>query len=96
MSISSNSIAETKNNLPKYIHEAENGNDLCITRHGKPVAMLVSIERYENKFTDEDNSLFSAIMAWRAKLDTNDGDLFTDSEINALRDKTPARDFSWD
>jgi len=89
------SIAETKNNLPKFIHEAENGNDICITRHGKPVAVLVSIERYKNKFSDE-NSLFDAIMTWRSKLESSDGDLFTDSEIDALRDKSPARDFSWD
>ena len=90
------SIAETKNNLPKYIHEAESGNDICITRHGKPVAVLVSIERYENNFADDNDNLFSAIMAWRNKLNANDCDLFTDSEIDALRDKNPAREFSWD
>ena len=57
------SIAETKDKLPKYIHEAEAGNDICITRHGKAVAMLISIDRYKSKFTEEDNSLYGAIMA---------------------------------
>ena len=90
------SIAETKNNLPKYIHEAEEGNDICITRHGKAVAMLVSIDRYKSKFTEEDNGLYGAIMAWRKQLDSDNGDLWTDKEIDALRDKSPARDFSWD
>ncbi len=90
------SIVETKNNLPKYIHEAEEGNDICITRHGKAVAMLVSIDRYKSKFTEEDNGLYGAIMAWRKQLDGDNGDLWTDEEIDALRDKSPARDFSWD
>ena len=90
------SIAATKNNLPKYIHEAEEGNDICITRHGKAVAMLVSIDRYKSKFTQEDNGLYGAIMTWRKKLDSDNCDLWTDKEIDALRDKSPARDFSWD
>ena len=94
MTISS-SIAETKDKLPKFIHEAENGNDSCITRHGKPVAMLVSIERYQGNFTEDDNGLFGAIMAWRKQNEVNE-DLFSDSEIDSLRNKNPARDFSWD
>lgn len=96
------SIAETKDNLPKYIHEAEAGNDICITRHGKAVAMLVSMERYNNKIAEEDNGIYGAIIAWRQQLegldalDKPDDELWTDAEIDALRDKSPARDFSWD
>jgi len=93
------SIAETKDNLPKYIHEAEAGNDICITRHGKPVAMLVSMERYNHKIANEDKGIYSAIMAWRKQLDganLSEDELWTDAEIDALRDKSPARDFSWD
>ncbi len=96
------SIAETKDNLPKYIHEAETGNDICITRHGKAVAMLVSMERYNDKIAEQDNGVFGAIMAWRqqldnhALLDKSDDESWTDAEIDALRDKTPARDFLWD
>jgi len=96
------SIAETKDKLPKYIHEAEAGNDICITRHGKAVAMLVSMERYNNKIADEDKGIYGAIMAWRQQLDSHHAldkptdELWTDAEIDALRDKSPARDFSWD
>ncbi len=92
------SIAETKDNLPKYIHEAETGNDICITRHGKAVAMLVSMERYNNKFVEEENGIYGAIMAWRQQLgdlDESDDELWTDAEIDTLRDKSPARDFTW-
>lgn len=90
------SIAETKDNLPKYIHEVETGNDICITRHGKDVAMLVSMQRYKEKFTEEDDGVYGAIMAWRGQLDDKDEELWTDAEIDALRDKSPVRDFSWD
>ena len=91
----STSIAETKNNLPKYIHEAESGEDICITRHGKAVAMLVSIERYKSKFSEADEGLFGAIMSWREGLIGED-DLLNDAEIASLRSKQVARDFSWD
>ncbi len=90
------SIAETKDNLPKVIHEAESGNDICITRHGKPVAMLVSMARYNSKFGEDDNGLFGAIMAWRNLFTEEEGDLFSDIEVDGLRDKGAARDFSWD
>ncbi len=90
------SIAETKDNLPKYIHEVETGNDICITRHGKAVAMLVSIKRYEDKFTEQECGIYGAIMAWRDQFDDTDDELWTDAEIDALRDKSPGRDFSWD
>lgn len=34
------SIAEAKNNLPKLIRAVEDGQQVVITRHGKPVAQL--------------------------------------------------------
>lgn len=34
------SIAEAKNRLPKLIRAVENGEQVVITRHGKPVAQL--------------------------------------------------------
>lgn len=105
------SIAETKDNLPKYIHEAETGNDICITRHGKAVAMLISMERYKTVVAEEkDKGIYGAIMAWRTQLNNpelntpdkqdvenkTDSKLWTDKEIDALRDKSPARGFSWE
>ena len=34
------SIAAAKNRLPELIHAMEEGEDIVITRHGKPVAQL--------------------------------------------------------
>jgi prevent-host-death family protein len=36
------SIAEAKNRLPELIRAVENGENVVITRHGKPVAQLTT------------------------------------------------------
>lgn len=38
--MSAYSVAEAKNNLPSLIAKAEAGEEVVITRHGKPVAEL--------------------------------------------------------
>jgi len=47
------SIAEAKNALTRLIHEAEQGEIVHITRHGKPVAVLLSKEAYEQLTSPE-------------------------------------------
>ncbi len=37
-------IAEAKNHLSELIARVEAGEDIAVTRHGKPVARLVAIE----------------------------------------------------
>jgi prevent-host-death family protein len=39
-------IFEAKNRLTHIIREAEKGDTVELTRHGKPVAVLVGIEKY--------------------------------------------------
>jgi prevent-host-death family protein len=41
------SIAEAKSKLPAIIHSVEDGPSVKLTRHGKPVAVLLSIREYE-------------------------------------------------
>ena len=38
------SIAEAKNRLPTIVHSVENGPPVELTRRGKPVAVLLSIQ----------------------------------------------------
>jgi antitoxin Phd len=40
-------IAEAKSRLPAIIHSVEDGPSVKLTRHGKPVAVLLSICEYE-------------------------------------------------
>ena len=42
------SVAEAKTHLSDYIRQVEQGNSILITRHGKPVAALVSAEALEH------------------------------------------------
>lgn len=85
-------IAEAKNNLPRLIHAVESGGDIHITRFGKPVAVLISEERYQQLFSTG-KTVFQAIMQWREQYGSI---ALTDEEIDSWRDRTPAREFSWD
>jgi len=85
-------IAQAKNHLPKLIHAAEAGDDIRISRHGKLVAVMVSAERYEQRF-NKGEGVFQAIMQWRGNQPGFD---LTDAEVDSWRDRSPARDFVWD
>ncbi len=41
------SIAEARSSLPAIVDQAEAGQDIELTRRGKPVAVVVSIRRFE-------------------------------------------------
>ena len=43
------SIAEAKDQLSKLINEANDGADVTITRHGKPVATIKPVESQRGK-----------------------------------------------
>ena len=85
-------IAYAKNNLPRLIHAVEAGDEVHITRHGKSVAVLISEERYQQLF-NTGNSVFQAIMQWREQYG---GVELSDAEVDSWRDRTAAREFSWD
>ena len=44
LAMSSHSIAETKDRLSELVARAEKGEEITITRHGRPVARLTSTE----------------------------------------------------
>ena len=41
------SIAEAKTHLPQLIHKAEQEGEIHLSRHGKEVAVIISIQRYQ-------------------------------------------------
>ena len=43
------SIAEAKNRLPELIRAVENGDQVVITRHGKPVAQITPPQRMRRR-----------------------------------------------
>ncbi len=86
-------IAEAKHNLSQLICQVETDEIIHITRHGKPVAVMLSEANYQ-KLTHKKNNLLQAIQQWREQL-TDDGAL-TESELKTIRNSSQNRAFSWD
>ncbi|MDD2893673.1 MAG: type II toxin-antitoxin system Phd/YefM family antitoxin [Halothiobacillaceae bacterium] len=85
--MSTAAISTLKNQLPEWIHKAEQGEDIQITRHGKPVAVIVSLERYQRVLATN-KGVFNAYLRWRAKHPQADG--MSDDELNQLYQRTRA------
>lgn len=83
-------ITEAKNNLSKLICAAEADCDIYISRHGQPVAALISEARYQ-QFFSSGKGVFQAINAWRER---SGGVELSDTEVDSWRDKIPTREFS--
>ncbi len=88
------SIAEAKSHLSQLIHQTENGKPIYLSRHGKPVAVLVSREQYD-RLTVVEESAWGAISNWRSSTSLQGQDL-SDQEIGQWRDQITERPFSWD
>jgi prevent-host-death family protein len=58
------SISKAKDNLPAIIHAVEEGSTVQLTRHGKAVAVLLSLERYRH-LTAGQRDYWQALMAFR-------------------------------
>lgn len=58
-------IFEAKNKLPFFIHLAEEGETIQLTRHGKPVARIIAEEECAQK--TEGEIFMAKVMEWRKK-----------------------------
>ncbi|MEW6077497.1 MAG: type II toxin-antitoxin system prevent-host-death family antitoxin [Thermodesulfobacteriota bacterium] len=81
-------ISEAKNRLPAIIHRVEIGATAQLTRHGKPVAVLVSINEY-NKTKKQGSSFWQALCAFRETVKRRN--FSTDEFPDNLRDKAAGR-----
>lgn len=84
------SIAEAKNKLPSIIHYVEKGPYVQLTRRGKPVAVLLSIQEYEllnRKF----RGFWSALTEFRQKIG-EEGIEISDRDFEGLRDLSAGRE----
>lgn len=88
-------ISHLKNHLPEIVHNVEKGEDIQITRHGKPVAVIVSLERYKHAF-GSGKGIFSSYLRWRELHPDAKG--FTEEELGQMRDRAPheTTGSSWD
>ena len=84
------SIAEAKNRLPTIIHYVEKGPSVELTRRGKPVAVLLSVQEYE-RLSREYTGFWSAISEFRRKVE-DEGAEITDTDFTELRDRSAGRE----
>ncbi len=83
-------IAEAKNNLPAIIHSVEDGPSVKLTRHGKQVAVLLSIHEYE-QLAKNNIGFWGALSTFRSILVKEDIKI-SDADFEDLRDTSTGRE----
>ena len=83
------SIAEARDSLAKLVHDAEKGVAVELTRRGKPVAILVSLNEYE-KLQKRSMSFWEAFEQFRTEVDLKSIGI-EPSTFEGLRDRTRGR-----
>ena len=84
------SIAEAKSKLPAIIHSVEDGPSVKLTRHGKPVAVLLSIREYE-QLAKNKLGFWSALSTFHSILVKEDIKI-SDADFEDLRDTSTGRE----
>ena len=80
--MSTHSVADAKNRLPELIDRALEGEDIVITRHGRPVVELKAIPRQAKPVTPADLDWLAARRVGR-KLPDEDAGTF----VSRMRDE---------
>ncbi len=90
-------ITEAKNTFTALVHQVESGEVVHLTRHGRPVAVLLSEADYQNlrQSAVTRGDLLDFVQSWR---DTLPGDWrgISEREIAATRDLATAREPAWE
>jgi prevent-host-death family protein len=81
-------IAETRDNLARLIHEVEEGEPVEITRRGRPVAVLLSIATVE-RLRSGKGGFWDAVERFRDENDLEELDLA--EALEDLREPSPGR-----
>jgi len=84
------SIAEAKSKLPAIIHSVEEGPLVKLTRHGKPVAVLLSIREYK-QLSCKKEGFWNALTKFRKAVKKADIEI-TDADFKLLRDTSMGRE----
>ena len=84
------SISEAKNRLPTIIHYVEKGPYIKLTRRGKPVAVLLSIQAYE-RLSRKHTGFWSAVSEFRRKFDDEEIEI-SDGDFKGLRNLSTGRE----
>ena len=82
-------VFEAKNQLPLFIHQAEQGEPLAITRHNNIVAYLISKEDFEEltKGGKKEKSLVERMQERREEYGLEDDDFDYTEYFDSLRER---------
>ena len=83
------SIADARRNLPSLVNEAESGSEVQLTRRGRAVAVVVSVEAYE-RLKSQQTTFAEAYPAFREKFPVG-GTGLGPSYFRPLRDRARGR-----
>jgi prevent-host-death family protein len=88
------SVAEAQENFTDVVHEAEEGNQVELTRHGKPVAVLIGAEDFE-RLAKGAPDFWELYEKFRRDFNLEELDINPDEIFGDVRDPSPGRDFHW-
>ena len=84
------SIAEIRNRLSEVVHEAEEGEEITLTRRGKPVAVLLSRQKF-TRLRAKSVGFWSAYQGFRKMAELKRLGISRD-DFAGLRDRGQGRD----
>jgi prevent-host-death family protein len=87
------SIAEARNRFTSLVRDVERESAIELTRRGKPVAVLLSIQEYK-RLSSSKSGFWEALTAFQNQVNLQE--LGIEPDIFArLRDQSPGREINW-
>lgn len=87
------SIAEARNNFAAIVHDLETTSSIQVTRRGKPVAMLLSMEEFA-RLSGGGQGFWERYLAFCRIMDP--GRYMIEPEfLDGVRDSDPGREMQW-
>lgn len=83
------SIADAKDHFAEAVRTAEGGDAVTLTRRGKPVAVLLSIDDYRR--LEQPRPDFWKLSRDLRREAVREGTPFNESDFDGLRDPSPGR-----
>jgi len=83
-------IVDAKNKLPSIIHSVETGQAVKLTRHGRAVAVLLSIKDYQ-RLSRKREGYWNALNSFRKQM-KKEGVSIAEEDFDNIRDNFSGRE----
>lgn len=91
-------LYEVKSKFSEFVNMVQDGETLCITRHGKVVAVMISSDEYE-QHGSKPNLTLERFLQWKLSCDPDLEDDYDPWAKELVRDPDPnggRKEFTWD